>query len=41
VTANGGYTIGPQKQDLNGTTDFAESFVKLSYGDGDDGRVIG
>lgn len=40
MTANGGYTLAPQKQDFNGTTDFAESFVKLSYSDGSDGPSL-
>jgi len=40
ITANGGFTIAPQKQDFNGTTDFAESFVKLSYSDGTNGPSL-
>jgi hypothetical protein len=44
MTGNGGYSVdnaGRIEQDFNGTTDFAEAFVKLSYrrSDGDKGLL--
>jgi len=40
MTSNGGYLVSPTKQDFNGTTDFAESFVKLSMTSGPDGSAL-
>ena len=40
MTANGGYIEQPGKKDFNGLTDFAESFIKLSYSVGQHGPVL-
>jgi outer membrane protein assembly factor BamB len=42
ITSNGGYLVNPDgsKPDFNGRTDFAESFVRLSYHDGPTGASL-
>jgi glycosidase len=42
ITSNGGYLVSADgsKPDFNGRTDFAESFVRLSYRDGQQGASL-